>query len=367
MPSKVPISSQMASVPKMPSHADVADARGPERRIVDVEVRTDGVSALLECEHIANLNQIYTYRVGDLTRCLKCNRKTQAKTPRFTRSAVSGSMIFGSPAVDATNPQSTLESKMANAIAPKPALKPAVKPVAAAPKAVAPAPKPAAPVAAKPVAAAPVAAKPVAAAPKPVAAAPAPAPKPAAAPKPAPAAAPVKAVAPAPKPVVARPPAPAPTPVPVAAEVDAAVAPEAAAEIAPDAGTQAEVAATLEAEGGIPAGGEQVAPEPKKRGRKPRDPNAAPTAGTSWITAPHTPFEGHEAEYIVTLAPEYLDAEGNPNPPAAKRPGKAPHARFMKYVSGALLSDVMAQEGGPTRLDVIWDEQHGYISLSPAQ
>lgn len=260
---------------------------------------------------------------------------------------------------------------MANAIAPKPALKPAVKPVAAAPKPVAPAPKPAAaPVAAKPVAAAP---QPVASAapkvaPKPVAAAPAPAPKPvAAAPKPAAAPAAVKAVAPAPKPVVARPPAPAPTPVPVAAEVDAAVAPEAAAEVAPDAGTQAEVAATLEAEGGIPAGGEQVAPEPKKRGRKPRDPNAPPTAGTSWISAPHTPFEGHEAEYIVTLAPEYLDAEGNPNPPAAKRPGKAPHARFMKYVSGALLSDVMAQEGGPTRLDVIWDEQHNYISLSPAQ
>src|SRR4051812_5666050 len=105
-------------------------------------------------------------------------QNSQVKTPRFTRSAVGGTVIFASNVVDAVNPQSTLESKMANAIAPKPALKPAVKPVAAAPKPVAPAPKPAA----APVAKAPApAAAPKPVAPKPVAAAPAPAPKPVAA------------------------------------------------------------------------------------------------------------------------------------------------------------------------------------------
>jgi hypothetical protein len=213
---------------------------------------------------------------------------------------------------------------MPTPVAVKPALKPAPKPAL----------KPATP-APKPVAAAPKSA--VAAPPKPVAAAPKPALKPA-----------MKAPAPAPKPVAAKAvPAPKAIPAPIpAAEVIQEQAPEAAAEVGAETGVEAGEAAVAQPDGETPA----------KKERKPR-------VAAGWVKEAHTPFEGNEANYIVSVLSK--NEAGEITAPPAKRPGKAPYLRFMKYVDGALLSDILAQEGGPTRLDVIWDEQHQYIQLIP--
>lgn len=49
-----------------------SDPRGPERSIVSVTRRTDGVSLLLTCGHTRDANQIYSYRVGGRFRCMMC-------------------------------------------------------------------------------------------------------------------------------------------------------------------------------------------------------------------------------------------------------------------------------------------------------
>jgi hypothetical protein len=88
---------------------------------------------------------------------------------------------------------------------------------------------------------------------------------------------------------------------------------------------------------------------------------AARKAISGFLSQPHTAFEGNEVGFTVSVLTK--DEAGNIVAPAAKRPGKAPYNRYMKYVDGALLSEILAQEGGPTRADVVWDEQHGYIQL----
>lgn len=50
------------------------DPRGPVRRIVALDKRTDGTRADLDCGHTADLNQIFHYRVGDEQRCIRCRR-----------------------------------------------------------------------------------------------------------------------------------------------------------------------------------------------------------------------------------------------------------------------------------------------------
>ena len=53
------------------------DPRGHEREIVAIEARTDETRATLSCGHIARLNQIYVYRIGDRCRCLKCREEAR--------------------------------------------------------------------------------------------------------------------------------------------------------------------------------------------------------------------------------------------------------------------------------------------------
>ena len=47
------------------------DPRGPQRKIVEIKDKWKGV-ILLSCGHVANLNPIYTYKVGADCRCFAC-------------------------------------------------------------------------------------------------------------------------------------------------------------------------------------------------------------------------------------------------------------------------------------------------------
>lgn len=51
------------------------DPRGPERKITAVQSGTGLTVVTLDCGHTAELNQIYTYRVGERCRCLKCRKE----------------------------------------------------------------------------------------------------------------------------------------------------------------------------------------------------------------------------------------------------------------------------------------------------
>lgn len=52
--------------------AESNDPRGPLRKTLAVEPDTQGTLVQLECGHVRILNQIYTYKVGDLQRCFEC-------------------------------------------------------------------------------------------------------------------------------------------------------------------------------------------------------------------------------------------------------------------------------------------------------
>ncbi len=61
-------------------------------------------------------------------------------------------------------------------------------------------------------------------------------------------------------------------------------------------------------------------------------------------------INGHEAEYTIQVLVE--------NP---KR-GKSAE-RFAKYINGGTVAANFAVEGGPTALDVVWDQQHDFIRI----
>ena len=48
------------------------DPRGPNRTIAKVEPTTNCTKVSLDCGHVAEANQVYTYRVGDNYRCIRC-------------------------------------------------------------------------------------------------------------------------------------------------------------------------------------------------------------------------------------------------------------------------------------------------------
>lgn len=51
------------------------DPRGPVRTIEAVEATPSGTFLLLSCAHVVEHNQIYTYRVGDSSRCFTCRKE----------------------------------------------------------------------------------------------------------------------------------------------------------------------------------------------------------------------------------------------------------------------------------------------------
>jgi hypothetical protein len=52
------------------------DPRGPNRKIVSVEIDPQGgfTKLHLDCGHVSEVNQIYTYLEGDDSRCMTCKR-----------------------------------------------------------------------------------------------------------------------------------------------------------------------------------------------------------------------------------------------------------------------------------------------------
>ncbi len=56
----------------MNSHQD-KDPRGPLRTIKTVTASSScTLVTYVECDHTGEMNQIYSYRVGDSSRCFKC-------------------------------------------------------------------------------------------------------------------------------------------------------------------------------------------------------------------------------------------------------------------------------------------------------
>ena len=49
-----------------------SDPRGPTRKIVSVECRTDITLVSLECGHISDCAQHFTYKVGAMMHCFNC-------------------------------------------------------------------------------------------------------------------------------------------------------------------------------------------------------------------------------------------------------------------------------------------------------
>lgn len=55
------------------------DPRGPVRKIVSVDWRTDVCLVSLDCGHIRPMNQIFHYKVGNDCRCFQCGPHGKAQ------------------------------------------------------------------------------------------------------------------------------------------------------------------------------------------------------------------------------------------------------------------------------------------------
>lgn len=53
------------------------DPRGPIQKIVSVEKRPDAALVGLSCGHVARLNQIFSYRIGDYCHCFQCGQEAE--------------------------------------------------------------------------------------------------------------------------------------------------------------------------------------------------------------------------------------------------------------------------------------------------
>ena len=54
------------------------DPRGPMRTITKVERHTDRTDVTLDCGHVRQWNQIYTYTVGNRGRCFACRQEVKS-------------------------------------------------------------------------------------------------------------------------------------------------------------------------------------------------------------------------------------------------------------------------------------------------
>lgn len=52
-----------------------SDPRGPKQPITAIDRQSDGTYVTLECGHVRQFNQIFTYSIGELANCLQCGEE----------------------------------------------------------------------------------------------------------------------------------------------------------------------------------------------------------------------------------------------------------------------------------------------------
>jgi hypothetical protein len=60
----------------------VGDPRGVDRVIIDLHSATHGTYLTLSCNHVAQVNQVFSYRIGDRERCMGCSECRACGHPR---------------------------------------------------------------------------------------------------------------------------------------------------------------------------------------------------------------------------------------------------------------------------------------------
>lgn len=69
----------------------VAVHMSPQRKVLNIDARNDGVTLTLECGHVEKCVPHFTYRVDSKHICYKCGEEAAAREPEFAALANVGS------------------------------------------------------------------------------------------------------------------------------------------------------------------------------------------------------------------------------------------------------------------------------------